>query len=337
LACGDRSSQRSATGTPSARAAQAAAGSTVARPACPSPWQSTSSVPGGHAQRHEERAHLHGQRRAVGHERHRLARFGPRQVTRDLGAAAHRRDEALHAAYHTLMDLSGKTAVVTGGARRVGRAIVEELARAGARVVVHHSASDAEASALAAALPGAVTVKADLRQIDAPRAVVDAALAATGRLDVLVNNAAGYARTPLDALSDEAWEAMLALNVTAPMRLMRAAVAAGASNLVNIVDIGAWQPWPHYLAYSASKAALLHLTRCLALELAPRVRVNAVAPGTVLFPEGWSPERRARQEARIPLGHAGTPADVARAVRFVIENAHLTGACIPVDGGTSLR
>jgi pteridine reductase len=121
------------------------------------------------------------------------------------------------------------------------------------------------------------------------------------------------------------------------MRLCRAAVAAGATCLINIVDVGAWQPWPNYLAYSTSKAGLLHLTRCLALELAPRVRVNAVAPGTVAFPDDWDEERRARQLERIPLGRAGEPADVARAVRFLVENEYLTGVCLPVDGGSGLR
>jgi pteridine reductase len=223
------------------------------------------------------------------------------------------------------MNLSGKTAIVTGGARRVGRAIVKELAAAGARVVVHHHSSTPE--------PDGVAVQADLRAPGAAEKIV----AAAGHVDILVNSAAGYARTPLDALTDEAWESMLALNLTAPMRLIRAAVPAGVTSVVNIVDIAAWQPWPNWLAYSTSKAGLLHLTRCLALELAPRVRVNAVAPGTVAFPEDWDAERRARMEAKIPLGHAGTPEDVARAVRFLCEQDYLTGVCLPVDGGSGLR
>jgi pteridine reductase len=233
------------------------------------------------------------------------------------------------------MDLAGKTALVTGGARRVGRAIVEELARAGARVVVHAHASDGDA--VAAALPGAVALRADLTTPDAARALVDGAVAATGRLDVLVNSAAAYARTPLFVLTDEEWDALLTLDLTAPMRLTRAAVAAGATAIVNIVDIGAWQPWPNYLAYSTAKAGLLHLTRCLALELAPSVRVNAVAPGTVAFPPDWSEARQAAQLSRIPLGRVGDPGDVARAVRFLVGEDYLTGVCLPVDGGAGLR
>jgi pteridine reductase len=121
------------------------------------------------------------------------------------------------------------------------------------------------------------------------------------------------------------------------MRLMRAAVPAGATAIVNLVDIAAWQPWPNYLAYSTAKAGLLQLTRCLALELAPRVRVNAVAPGTVAFPEDWDETRRARQIARIPLGRSGELSDAARAVRFLLEQDYLTGVCLPVDGGSGLR
>jgi NAD(P)-dependent dehydrogenase (short-subunit alcohol dehydrogenase family) len=243
----------------------------------------------------------------------------------------------MHRLYDTPMDLRGKTALVTGGARRVGRAIVEALAEAGARVVVHHHDSGAAAAELAASLPGAIALAADLRAPEAAAALVDGARAATGRLDVLVNSAAAYARTPLDALDDDAWHAMLALNLDAPLRLMRAAVRAGATAMVNIVDVAAWQPWPGWSAYATSKAALLHLTRCLALELAPTVRVNAVAPGTVIFPDDWDAERRARQTAKIPLGRIGAPADVARAVRFLVEEDYLTGVCLPADGGAGLR
>jgi pteridine reductase len=232
------------------------------------------------------------------------------------------------------MSLSGKTALVTGGARRVGRAIVEELARAGCRVVIHYNGSAADAEALARTLSGATTVAADLRDRDAaPRLVA----ASGGALDILVNSAAGYARTPLSSLSDDAWDDMLALNLAAPMRLMREASRAGASSIVNLVDVAAWQPWANWSAYATSKAALLHLSRCLAIELAPATRVNCVAPGTVIFPDDWDEARRAQQLEKVPLGRVGSPADVARAVRFLCEEPYLTGACIPVDGGSGLR
>jgi pteridine reductase len=231
------------------------------------------------------------------------------------------------------MSLSGKTALVTGGARRVGRAIVEELARAGCRVVIHYNGSAADAEALAGTLPDATIIGADLRDRSAPARIV----ARAGALDILVNSAAGYARTPLATMTDDAWDDMLALNLAAPMRLMREASRAGVSSIVNIVDVAAWQPWANWTAYATSKAALLHLSRCLAIELAPRTRVNCVAPGTVIFPDDWDEARRAQQLAKVPLGRAGTPSDVARTVRFLCEEPFLTGACIPVDGGAGLR
>ena len=231
------------------------------------------------------------------------------------------------------MQLSGKTALVTGGARRVGRAIVEELARAGCHVVIHYNGSIADAEALARALPGAIAVRADLRDHDAAARLV----AAAGALDILVNSAAAYARTPLGTLDAAAWAEMQAINVTAPMLLIREAARAGAAAIVNIVDVAAWQPWANWSAYATSKAALLHLSRCLAIELAPKTRVNCVAPGTVIFPDDWDEARRAQQLAKVPLGRAGAPADVARAVRFLCEEDYVTGACIPVDGGAGLR
>jgi pteridine reductase len=238
------------------------------------------------------------------------------------------------------MALQGKTALVTGGARRVGRAIVEELARAGCRVVIHHASSDADAAALARALATSdyapAVVKADLRERAAARAVIDAAVAATGRLDILVNSAADYKRTPLATLDDDTWQALHELNVAAPMRLMREAARVGVASIVNIVDVAAWQPWGNWSAYATSKAALLHLSRCLAVELAP-IRVNCVAPGTVIFPDDWDAERRKKQLAKVPLGRAGAPTDVARAVRFLCEEEYLTGVCVPVDGGVGLR
>jgi pteridine reductase len=138
-------------------------------------------------------------------------------------------------------------------------------------------------------------------------------------------------------MSDDTWDDMLALNLAAPMRLMRESARAGVASIVNIVDVAAWQPWANWTAYSTSKAALLHLSRCLAIELAPATRVNCVAPGTVIFPDDWDEARRRQQLAKVPLGRAGEPADVARVVRFLCEEQYLTGACIPVDGGAGLR
>ena len=238
--------------------------------------------------------------------------------------------------------LDGQVVLVTGGAVRVGRAICRELGRAGARVVVHHNRSADAATALAAELGGgALTVRADLRSADATAAMFRAITAQTGRIDALVNNAATFARTPLRTPSDDEWEtawaAQIATNLTAPARCTRHAVAAGARAVVNLIDIAAWQPWREFAAYSAAKAGLLQLTRVLARELAPDVRVNAVAPGIALFPADYDAPSRARMRQRVPLGREGTPEDVARAVRFLLTEPYLTGTCLPVDGGAGLR
>jgi NAD(P)-dependent dehydrogenase (short-subunit alcohol dehydrogenase family) len=235
------------------------------------------------------------------------------------------------------MKLDGKIALVTGGARRVGRAIAEELARAGATVAIHHHASRAAAAEAAARIKKAMVVQADLSTLDGCVAAVEAVRKRHGHIDILVNSAAGYARSPFAYEDDANWEKLLALNLVAPARLVKRAMGIGLSSVVNIVDVAAWQPWKHHAAYAASKAGLLQLTRNLALELAPSVRVNAVAPGTVAFPPDFSEAERNAVTDRIPMERIGEPADVARAVRYLCEEPFLTGAVITVDGGAGLR
>ena len=195
------------------------------------------------------------------------------------------------------MTLDGKTALMTGGARRVGRAIVEELARAGCRVVIHHASSDAEAAALAARWPRASYTPATVRATCAsapplgcwstPRSPPPAARHPGQQRRRLRAHAAG------DAERRRLGRHAGAQRRPRRCRLMREASAAGVGAIVNIVDVAAWQPWANWSAYATSKAALLHLSRCLALELAPRTRVNCVAPGTVIFPDDWDEARRA--------------------------------------------
>ncbi len=235
------------------------------------------------------------------------------------------------------MDLTGKIALVTGGGRRVGRAIVGELGRAGMHVIVHCHASRAEAEAVAAGLPHATVAQADLRDRAQCRALIEGVRRDAGRLDLLVNNAAGYRRAPFADEDESAWDDLLALNLVAPALLTRHALPLGLSSVVNVLDVGAWQPWRHHAAYASSKAGLAQLTRNLALELAPSVRVNGVAPGTVAFPPDFTAAERAAITGRIPLGRIGDPADVARAVRFLAGEDFLTGVILPVDGGAQLR
>jgi len=229
---------------------------------------------------------------------------------------------------------------VTGGAIRVGRAIALELAAAGADVAIHYHQSEAPAREVEAALRGhgvrTAVVRADLRQPRETAKLVAATKEALGRLDVLVCSAAGFGRQPVAEITAEDWRAMMALNLDAPFFLAQAAapeLARRAGVIVNILDVAAFHAWKGYAAYGASKAGLAMLTRIMALELAPRVRVAGVAPGTVQFPEDYDPAARAAVLSRVPLGREGRPEDVARAVRFIVENDYITGSVIAVDGG----
>lgn len=237
-------------------------------------------------------------------------------------------------------ELAGRVALVTGAGVRVGRAIAEELGRAGATVAVHFASSAAGASAtvraIAAAGGKAQTFRADLRQAAASKALVADVTAWGGALDILVCSAAGFDRRPFETIDQEAWRGMLALNLEAPLRLAQAA-APGLRRrrgvIVNILDVAAFHAWRGYAHYASAKAGLAMLTRVLALELAPRVRVCGVAPGTVAFPATYPATDRARILSRIPLGRVGKPSDVAGAVRFLCSAPYITGTVIAVDGG----
>jgi pteridine reductase len=243
----------------------------------------------------------------------------------------------------TAEDLRGRSALVTGAGARVGRAIAVALGRAGMRVGVHHHTSVAGAAEtcrqIAAAGGTAVPFQADLRDRTAARRLVDDAVRAFGGLDLLVPSAAGYERLAFSAVDDAAWDEMLELNLTAPFVLAaRAApeLARARGSIVFITCTSATAPYKNHLPYVVSKGALRQLTRALALELAPDVRVNAVAPGTVMPPPGMGAESVARLEKRIPLRRTGTPEDVANAVVYLASAPFVTGEELRVDGGRTL-
>jgi pteridine reductase len=223
----------------------------------------------------------------------------------------------------------------------VGRAIALELGRAGARVIVHHHASPAEAEEVAHAIGDATVAQADLRRPEEIRQLFAAARAFGGGVDLLVNSAAGFERAPFEQLTDEQWEAMLALSLLAPMRCAREAApdmrARGGGVIVNILDLAGFSPWREYAHHCVAKAGLVMLTKCLALELAPAIRTVGVSPGAVLFPESFTEAQQKAVLARVPLGRAGSPEDVARAVRFLCEEDYLNGVMLPVDGGRSVE
>lgn len=236
------------------------------------------------------------------------------------------------------------TALVTGAALRVGRSIALELADASMDVAIHYRDSQGEAEEVAelARERGvrAVTLCADLTRPEAIAGLVRDTLNELGRLDVLVNNAAVFRRTPPDQLSEADFDFHMDTNLKAPyLCSIEAARAMGPSGgcIVNVADVAGDRPFRNYVPYCVSKAGLVMLTRAMAKAYAPGIRVNAISPGTVLFRDDEDPATRDAVTARIPRGRVGGPEDVARLVRFLcLEADHVTGAVIPVDGGRSL-
>ncbi len=241
------------------------------------------------------------------------------------------------------IELEGKAALVTGAGRRVGAAIARALGGQGMRVAVHyHSAregAEATCEAVAAAGGQAFPIGANLRDRDACRSLIDEAVARFGGLDLLVPSAAGFERVAFDDVDDQAWDRMMCLNLDGPFALVHAArdaLRASHGAIVFITDTSATVPFRHYLPYVVSKGALRALMRVLALELAPHVRVNAVAPGTVLPPEGLDAASLEELVARIPLARIGRPEDVADAVVHLARAPLMTGHELVVDGGHSV-
>jgi pteridine reductase len=242
--------------------------------------------------------------------------------------------------------LAGKVALVTGGARRVGAAIARRLHAAGASVLVHYRDSEADASRLAAELNGvraksAAKVKAELLAPIAPRALVSAAVDSFGRLDVLVNNASSFFPVAMGAVEASHWEELVGSNLRAPLFICQEAaphLAEAEGCIVNIVDIHAERPLKGYPVYSIAKGGLAALTRSLALELAPKVRVNGVSPGAIAWPEDgqFDPGERSRIVATTPLARVGSPEDIAQAVHFLACATYVTGQIVAVDGGRSI-
>ena len=239
-----------------------------------------------------------------------------------------------------------KVTLVTAGGRRVGAEIARELHAAGDRVLIHcreaHEAAHRLAGELNALRPNSVDVlQADLTQGPEREELIARAAARWGRLDALVNNASTFYPTPVGTVTEAVWDDLVDVNLKAPFFLAQAAYGALAETqgaIVNIVDIYAERPLKGFPVYSVAKAGLLALTRSLAQELAPRVRVNAVSPGAILWPEA-SIEDQEKEKilSSIPLGRRGQPSDIARTVRFFLKDApYITGQILAVDGGRTL-
>src|SRR6478736_5442736 len=239
--------------------------------------------------------------------------------------------------------------LVTGAARRIGAAISRTLHAAGARVVLHCNRSRDEAERLAADLNGAragsaAIVQADLLDLAALPKLVDDATRAFGRLDGLVNNASSFYSTPFGRISEREWQDLIGTNLRAPLFLAQAAASRlreSKGAIVNIVDIHAERPLANFLVYTVAKAGLAGLTRALALELGPDVRVNGVAPGAIMWPDAgkhYDAGERERILATTPLGRIGSPEDVAGAVKYLLFDApFVNGEILAVDGGRSIH
>lgn len=242
------------------------------------------------------------------------------------------------------MDLSGRTALVTGAGRRVGQAIALALGARGMKVAVHYNGSAKGAEETVAQLEaegasGAV-FQADLSTADGPRQLIDAVVRSFGGIDVLVNSAAVMERTPFGEVTVEQWDAMMAINLRAPFFVTQAAaphLKKSSGVVVNIADLAAYETWPAYIPHGISKSGVVHMTRSLARVLAPEVRVNGVAPGTVLLPEDWDKAADERLRQTTPLARTGTPEDVSATVIFLLESDYITGETVIVDGGRHVR
>ena len=243
-------------------------------------------------------------------------------------------------------NLDGRWALVTGAAKRIGAVIAETLHEAGANVVVHYFRSAADAESLVAKLnaqrpASAFAVGADIRDTGALLTMAEQVLSRTGRLDVLVNNASSFYPTPIGSITEEQWHDLIDSNLKAPLFLSQAVLPALRSArgvIVNIVDVHAQRPLRDHAVYGAAKAGLAMLTRSLAKDLGPDVRVNGVSPGAILWPDdGMSEKLRAAILKQTALKRAGEPEDIASAVLFLVRDApYVTGQIIAVDGGRSV-
>jgi pteridine reductase len=243
--------------------------------------------------------------------------------------------------------MQDKVALITGASRRIGAEIARTLHHAGMNLCLHYRSSEAEAQQLADELlsirqDSVITLSMDLRQTDQLESLIQQASSKWGRLDALVNNASVFYPTPVDQISENDWDLLMESNLKAPLFLSKAAapeLSRQGGSIINIIDIYAERPRKDYVVYSMSKAGLLAMTKSLARELAPDIRVNGVAPGAILWPENENDEQ-GNQEIldKTALKRSGEPKDIANAVLFLLRDApYITGQMLPVDGGRLLN
>lgn len=241
--------------------------------------------------------------------------------------------------------MSNKTVLITGAAKRIGAAIARELHHAGMNVIIHFNTSKTDATLLAIELNSlragsAHTLQADLRDDPTHNTLIDEAYAINHRLDVLINNASIFYPTPVETFTTEQWDQLIDVNLKAPLFLSRYAaryLAGTQGSIINLADIHAERPLKNHLIYSISKAGLIMLTKSLARELGPAIRVNAISPGAMFWPENMDKITQEKILSRTALKHQGRVEDVANAIRYLIEDAkYTTGQVLTIDGGRTL-
>jgi len=240
------------------------------------------------------------------------------------------------------VEIKNKVAIVTGGARRVGQVVALALAEKGARVAFTYRSGDPAQTMEGIQAHGVegMAIQLDVLEWDQPKAAVQQVIQRFGRVDILVNNASVWQSAPFLEISRQQWETSIGANLTGPFLCAQAVapymLQQESGHIVNIIDLSAHQTWAGFADHSASKAGLEALTRVMAAELAPHVRVNAIAPGTILLPDGATETKRQWAINNSLLKRVGTPEDVARTVIFLTETDFVTGAVYFVDGGRAL-
>lgn len=242
------------------------------------------------------------------------------------------------------MEITGRVALVTGGAHRVGRALSTALAEAGMRVAINYNSASAEADALVSELRArgheCRAYQSDLTHPESPASLIADVTRDLGGLDVLVNSAAVMRRTPVDEVSVAEWDDIFALNLRAPFFLSQAArpwLRNVNGCIVNLADLAAFETWPEYIPHGISKAGIVQMTRAMARAFAPEIRVNAIAPGAVLLPDDWSDATRAHFATTTPLRRIGSPNDVVEALLYLVRADYVSGDTLLVDGGRHVR
>lgn len=252
---------------------------------------------------------------------------------------------------HSIQHLAGidfvknKTVLITGAAKRIGAAIAEHLHQTGMNIIIHHNTSEKEAHKLVGKLneirpDSATTVQANLEHKESYSTLIDSSLKFKGGIDVLINNASAFYPTPVDVLSGEQWDEIMNINLKAPLFLSQLAATSLCNNngcIINIADIHANRPLKDHSIYSVSKAGLIMLTQSLAKELAPKIRVNAISPGAITWPDKMDDKTKQSILAHTALKRTGSMEDISKAVLFLIQDAdYITGQVLNIDGGREL-